>query len=78
MLPLKVPYYTVFHHFHTAVSSPTTLYSIRAAPEPSVVLNFSSVPAPLNANELRLSTPALPATRHSKGEDATHVNSSRR
>ena len=27
------------------------------------------VPAPLNANELRLSTPALPATRPSQGED---------
>ena len=29
-----------------------------------------SVPAPLNANELRLSMPALPATRRSQGDDA--------
>ena len=29
-----------------------------------------SVPAPLNANDLHLSMPALPATRPSQGEDA--------
>ena len=68
---LKVPYYMVFHQFNTAVRSPKTLYSNHIAPNPSLVLNFSwlkvaqlsspdravSVPAPLNANELRLSTP---------------------
>ena len=77
---LKVPYYTVFNQFHTAVRGQTTLYLKCIAPNPSVVLNFSclkvvqvsstelyweqavSVPAPLNANELCLSTPALPAT----------------
>ena len=35
-----------------------------------------SVPAPLNANELHLSTPALPATHPSQGEDATYASSS--
>ena len=38
---LKVPYYTVFHEFHTAVRGPTTLYSICIAPNTSVVLNSS-------------------------------------
>ena len=38
---LKVPYYTVFHQFHTAVRGPTTLYSICIAPNTSVVLNSS-------------------------------------
>ena len=37
-----------------------------------------SVPAPLNANELRLSTAALPAKRPSQGEDATYASSSMR
>ena len=89
---LKVPHYTVFHQFHTAVRSPTTyiLFIVVAAvyclffdmhcPKficgPELQLSKSrstelyseqsvSVPAPLNANELRLSTPtwrALPAT----------------
>ena len=30
-----------------------------------------SVPTPLNANELCLSTPAVPATHPSQGEDAS-------
>ena len=38
---LKVPYYTVFHQFHTAVRGPTTLYSICIAPNTSVLLNSS-------------------------------------
>ena len=38
---LKVPYYTVFHQFHTAVRGPTTLYLKYIAPNPSMVLNFS-------------------------------------
>ena len=38
---LKVPYYTVFHQFHTAVRGPTTLYLKCIAPSPSVVHNFS-------------------------------------
>ena len=74
---LKVPHYTVFHQFHTAVRGPSTLYLRYIAPNPSLVLNFSclkvallsaavSVPAALNANELRLLTPALPATRPSQ------------
>ena len=33
-----------------------------------------SVPAPLNANELHLSTPALPATRPSQGDDAAYAS----
>ena len=37
-----------------------------------------SVPAPLNANELHLSMPALPATRPSQGEDAAHAGRSMR
>ena len=40
---LKVPYYTVFHQFHTAVRGPTTLYLKCIAPNPSEVLNFSSL-----------------------------------
>ena len=40
---LHIPYYTVFHQFHTAVRGPTTLYSKCIAPNPSVVLNFSSL-----------------------------------
>ena len=35
-----------------------------------------SVPAPWNANELCLSTPALPATCPSKGEDAAYTSGS--
>ena len=35
-----------------------------------------SVPAPLNANELCLSTPALPDTHPSQGDDATYASSS--
>ena len=35
-----------------------------------------SIPAPLNANELRLSTPALPATRPSQWEDAAYASGS--
>ena len=34
------------------------------------------VPEPLNANELRLSTPALPATCPSQGEDAAYASGS--
>ena len=37
-----------------------------------------SVPAPLNANELHLSTPALPATNPSQGEDASYASGSMR
>ena len=37
-----------------------------------------SVPAPLNANERRLSMPALPATHPSQEEDATYASSSMR
>ena len=54
-----------------------------------MVLNFSclkvtqmsstvSVPAPLNANELHLSRPALLATRPSQGEDAIYASGSMR
>ena len=35
-----------------------------------------SVPAPLNAYELHLSTPALPATHPSQGDDAAYASSS--
>ena len=35
-----------------------------------------SVPGPLNANELCLSTPALPATHPSQGEDAANASGS--
>ena len=35
--PLKVPYYTVFHQFHTAIRGPTALYSICIGPNPSMV-----------------------------------------
>ena len=88
-LSLKVPHYTVFHQFHTANRSPTILYSIFIAPNPSLVLNFSclkvallsaavSVPAALNANELRLLMPALPATRPSQREDAACTSGSMR
>ena len=41
ILILKVPYYTVFHQFGTAVRGQTTLYSICIAPNTSVVLNSS-------------------------------------
>ena len=81
---LKVPHYTVFHQFHTAVRGPTTLYLKCIAPNPSVVQKSLyweqavSVPAPLNANELRLSTPALSATRSSQGEDAIYASRSMR
>ena len=34
------------------------------------------MPAPLNANELHLSTPALPATRPSQGEDVAYTSGS--
>ena len=34
------------------------------------------MPAPLNANELGLSTPALPATRPSQVEDAAYASGS--
>ena len=37
-----------------------------------------SVPAPLNANALRLSTPALPATCPSQGDDAAYASGSMR
>ena len=37
-----------------------------------------SVPPHLNANELRLSTPALPATHSSQGEDAAYASGSMR
>ena len=55
-----------------------------------MVLNFSihsselyweqavSVPAPLNANDLRLSTPALSATRPSQEDDASYASCSMR
>ena len=82
---LKVPYYTVFHQFHIAVRGPTTLYSICIASNPFVV-EFQlpksrstelyseqavSVPAPLNANELCLSTPTWPCgLHHPEGEEA--------
>ena len=71
---LKVPYYTVFHQFDSDVRGPTALYSICIAPEFQLSKSRStelysehsvSVPLPLNANELCLSTPiwrALPAT----------------
>ena len=75
---LKVPYSTVFHQFHTAVKGPKTLFNMycpKHIPGPAFQLSKSrsaelysehsvSVPAPLNANELHLSTPtwgALPA-----------------
>ena len=53
---LKVPYYTVFHQFHTAVRGPTTtVYLICIAPNPSVVLNFSFLKvALLSSTESRL------------------------
>ena len=35
-----------------------------------------SVPVPLNANELSLSTPALPATRPSQEDNAFYANGS--
>ena len=38
---LKVPYYTVFCQFHTAVRDPTTLNLKCIAPNPPMVLNFS-------------------------------------
>ena len=41
---LKVPYYTVFQQFHTAVGGPTTLYLKCIAPNSSVVLNFRARP----------------------------------
>ena len=37
-----------------------------------------SVPAPLNANGIRLSEPALPATRPSQGVDAAYASGSMR
>ena len=37
---LKVPYFIVFHQFHTAVRGLTTLYPKCIAPNPSVVLNL--------------------------------------
>ena len=37
-----------------------------------------SVPAPLNTNDLRLSTPALPTTRPPPGEDAPYASGSMR
>ena len=45
---LKVPYYTVFHQFDTAVRGPTTMYSICIAP--SVVLNFSCLKVALQSS----------------------------
>ena len=76
---LKVPYYAVFHQFHTAVRSKNSVFDMhcpKSVPGPEFQLSKSrstelyskqsvSVPAPLNANKLRLSTPtwrALPAT----------------
>ena len=88
---LEVPYYTVFHQFHTAVRGSTTLYLKCIAPKPIRGPEFQlsksrsselywdqavSVPAPLNVNELRLSAPALPATRPSQGEDAIYTSGS--
>ena len=52
--------------FQRSKSSSTELYWEQAVP----------VPAPLNANELRLSTPALPATCPSQGEDAAYASGS--
>ena len=52
---LKVPYYTVFHQFHTAVRGPTTLYSICIASNTSVVLKFSCLKvAQVSSTESRL------------------------
>ena len=52
--------------FQLSKSRPTELYWEQAV----------SVIAPLNANELCLSTPALPATCPSQGEDASYASSS--
>ena len=52
---LKVPYYTVFHLFHTAVRGPETLYLKCIAPNPSMVLNFSCLKVTLlSSTESRL------------------------
>ena len=77
-LDLKVPYYTVCHLFYTAVRGPTTVYSKCIALNSSVVHGEQavSVPAPLNAKERHLSTPALPATHPSQGEDAAYARRS--
>ena len=69
-IPLKVPYYTVFHQFHIAVrdSSVFDMHCPKLIHGPEFQLSKScstelyseqsvSVPAPLNANELRLSMP---------------------
>ena len=74
---LKVPYYTVFHKFHTAIRSPTTLYS-KSRSSDLYWEQAVSVPAPLNANVRCLSTPTLPATRPSQEEDAAYASSSMR
>ena len=47
---LKVPYYTVFHQFHTAVRGPTALYSICIALNPTMVLNFSCLKVALQSS----------------------------
>ena len=49
-LNLKVPYYTCFHQFHTAVRGPTALYSIYIVPNPSLVLNFSCLKVALQSS----------------------------
>ena len=50
---LKVPFYNVFHQFHTAVT--TTLYSKCIAPNPFMVLNFSCLKvAQVSSTEIRL------------------------
>ena len=54
--------------FQLSKSRSTEIYWEQAVP----------VPAPLNANELCLSTPALPATRPSQGDDAAYASSSMR
>ena len=92
----QVPYYTVFHQFHTAVRGPITS-CLMSCPKPVRGPEFQlseshptepswqwqqsvSVPAPLNANELHLSTPtwrSLPVTSH-KGGEAPCVSSSMR
>ena len=52
--------------FQLSKSRPTELYREQAV----------SVPAPLNPNELHLSTPVLPATCPSQGDDAAYANGS--
>ena len=52
---LKVPYYTVFHQFHTADRGPATLFSRSIGPNPSMVLDFSCLKvAQVSSTENRL------------------------